>query len=91
MSQIYTTKLFKNGASQAVRLPAEFRFSSQEVYIFRDEITGDIVLSEKPRPKVWQDFFSALSVSEGSDAFMAERPMNTVPQEKGLFDDEAGK
>lgn len=34
MSQVYTTKLFKNGASQAVRLPAEFRFSGQEVYIF---------------------------------------------------------
>ena len=56
MSQVYTTKLFKNGASQAVRLPAEFRFSGQEVYIFRDEITGDIVLSEKPRPKAGRIF-----------------------------------
>ncbi len=79
MSQVYTTKLFKNGASQAVRLPAEFRFSGQEVYIFRDEITGDIVLSEKPRPKAWKDFFSSLSASEETEAFMAERPMNVAP------------
>ena len=85
MSQVYTTKLFKNGASQAVRLPAEFRFSGQEVYIFRDEITGDIVLSEKPRPKAWKDFFSSLSAS----AFMAERPMNVAPRERGLFDEES--
>ena len=89
MSQVYTTKLFKNGASQAVRLPAEFRFSGQEVYIFRDEITGDIVLSAKPRPKAWKDFFSSLSASEETEAFMAERPMNVAPRERGLFDEES--
>ena len=89
MSPVYTTKLFKNGASQAVRLPAEFRFSSSEVYIFRDEVTGDVVLSEKPRPKLWQDFFSALSPSEENEAFMAERPMNVVPGERNLFDEES--
>lgn len=89
MSQVYTTKLFKNGASQAVRLPAEFRFSGQEVYIFRDEVTGDVVLSEKPRPKAWQDFFSSLSVSEENDAYMAERPMNVAPGERNLFDEES--
>ena len=80
MSQVYTTKLFKNGA---------FRFSGQEVYIFRDEITGDIVLSEKPRPKAWKDFFSSLSASEETEAFMAERPMNVAPRERGLFDEES--
>lgn len=88
MSQIYTTKLFKNGASQAVRLPAEFRFDGKEVYIFRDELTGDIVLSQTPRPKAWQDFFSTLSASEENEAFMAERPMNLTTRERGLFDDE---
>ncbi len=40
-----TAKLFKNGRSQAVRLPAEFRFEGDEVYIRRDPDTGDVILS----------------------------------------------
>jgi antitoxin VapB len=39
-------KLFMTGGSQAVRLPAEFRFESDEVDIRRDPVTGDIVLSK---------------------------------------------
>lgn len=42
-------KLFMNGGSQAVRLPAEYRFEGTEVDIRRDEITGDVILS--PRKK----------------------------------------
>jgi superfamily II DNA or RNA helicase len=39
-----TAKLFVNGGSQAVRLPAEFRFdNSDEVYIRRDAVTGDVI------------------------------------------------
>jgi antitoxin VapB len=44
----HLAKLFTNGRSQAVRLPAEYRFKSKEVYIRRNEVTGDVVLSEKP-------------------------------------------
>ena len=40
-------KMFTNGRSQAVRLPAEFRFKSKEVYIRRNEDTGEVVLSDK--------------------------------------------
>jgi antitoxin VapB len=50
-----TAKLFTNGGSQAVRLPAEFRFEADEVYVRRDERTGDIVLSVDP-PARWSDF-----------------------------------
>jgi antitoxin VapB len=39
-------KLFKTGGSQAVRLPAEFRFEGDEVDIRRDAVTGDVVLSK---------------------------------------------
>ena len=40
-------KVFQSGNSQAVRLPKEFRFDSDEVEIFR---RGDeVVLREKPR------------------------------------------
>ena len=42
-------KLFATGGSQAVRLPAEFRFEgATEVYIRRDETTGDVILSTRP-------------------------------------------
>ncbi|MCL2344527.1 MAG: AbrB/MazE/SpoVT family DNA-binding domain-containing protein [Desulfobulbus sp.] len=53
-----TAKLFKNGASQAVRLPAEFRFEGDEVYIWRDPHTGAVVLS--PRQRVTRDEFLRL-------------------------------
>ena len=46
MPETRTAKLFKNGSSQAVRLPAEFRFEGDEVYATRDETTGDVVLSK---------------------------------------------
>jgi len=40
-------RVFKSGNSQAVRLPKQFRFESQEVEIFR---RGDeVILREKPR------------------------------------------
>jgi antitoxin VapB len=46
---VQTAKLFKNGRSQAVRLPAEFRFEGDEVYIRRDPQTGDVILSARNR------------------------------------------
>ncbi len=45
-----TAKLFKTGGSQAVRLPAEFRFSGTEVLIRKDERTGEVILTARPRP-----------------------------------------
>ncbi len=48
MAETRIAKLFKNGASQAVRLPAEFRFDGSEVYATRDEQTGDVMLSTRP-------------------------------------------
>ena len=51
-----TAKLFATGGSQAVRLPAEFRFEgSSEVYIRRDESTGDVILSARS-PVDWRSF-----------------------------------
>jgi virulence-associated protein VagC len=35
--------------SQAVHLPAEFRIDADQVYVWRDERTGDVVLSTRPR------------------------------------------
>jgi antitoxin VapB len=51
-----TAKVFKTGRSQAVRLPAEFRFDTDEVFIRRDPVTHDVVLSR--RPADWSEFFA---------------------------------
>lgn len=50
-----TARLFQSGGSQAVRLPAEFRFAGDVVYVRRDERTGDVILSANPAGR-WADF-----------------------------------
>lgn len=45
-----TAKLFRNGRSQAVRLPKEFRFEGNEVSVRRE---GDAVILEPLRPRAW--------------------------------------
>jgi antitoxin VapB len=69
-----TAKLFSNGASQAVRLPQEFRFEGSEVYIWRDERAGTVVLS-KQRPVSWDEFcqLRAQLADEELQQFMADR------------------
>ncbi|MFN0314987.1 MAG: antitoxin [Burkholderiales bacterium] len=64
-------KIFKHGGSQAVRLPAEFRFDAEEVFVSRDPLTGDVILSKKPT--TWREFFSLRDAAEVSADFMKER------------------
>lgn len=45
-----TAKLFRNGRSQAVRLPKEFRFEGEEVSIRRE---GDSVILEPVGRRSW--------------------------------------
>lgn len=89
MIETRTAKLFKNGASQAVRLPMEFRFEGDRVYITRDAATGDVVLSTRPGARAWGELFELLRAVKVPTDFMAERPLNVVPPKRGLFDDDA--
>lgn len=84
--EIRVAKLFKNGASQAVRLPAEFRFEGDEVYIAKNEVTGDVILSSRPGVMAWHEFFQLLHTINVPDDFMVDRPMNLPPQERDLFE-----
>ena len=72
-----TAKLFKNGRSQAVRLPAEFRFEGTEVNVRRDPVTGGVLLTEKEpqRTGSWDDFFAALAAADPKEleGFMEDR------------------
>jgi antitoxin VapB len=78
----YTAKLFRNGRSQAVRLPAQFRFSGSEVYVRRDPNTGDVILSR--RPESWQDFFDLVDSLDIPKDFLTSR-RDTPPQKRNLF------
>ncbi len=73
MSIPLVAKLFTNGRSQAVRLPAAFRFDGDEVFIWRDEQTGNVVLSRKPSD--WDGFLEAIQGVEVPEDFLgaAER------------------
>ena len=77
-----TAKIFRNGRSQAVRLPAEFRFEEKEVFIRQDPQTGDIVLSR--RPDSWETFFELADEARVPGDFMAERD-DRPPQKRKLF------
>jgi antitoxin VapB len=72
-----TAKLFVNGGSQAVRLPVEFRFDrSDEVYIRRDAVSGDVILSARRNSNTWGDFFALRDQAEVPADFMNERALN---------------
>lgn len=86
MSATRTAKLFKNGASQAVRLPADFRFDGDEVYVTRDERTGDVILSSQPSSYSWAALFDLLAELDESEEFMADRPLNVPPRDRPLFE-----
>lgn len=67
-----TAKLFKNGDSQAVRLPKEFRFQGSEVLIQR---IGDAVVL-LPKAKSWDALIGSLK--KFSPDFMSERDQPTA-------------
>ena len=48
MAGLEKAKVFMSGRSQAVRIPAQFRFSSNEVFVRRDPKNGDLILSQAP-------------------------------------------
>jgi antitoxin VapB len=61
-----TAKIFMNNRSQAVRLPKEFQFRTQEVFIRREG--SEVVLS--PRPFDWTCYLAEAPVA--SATFMEE-------------------
>ena len=64
-------RIFKNGQSQAVRLPKEFRFNSKSVFI--NKIGNCVILTPKDNP--WQSLIEACG--NFSNDFMAKRDQGT--------------
>ena len=70
-----TAKIFATGRSQAVRLPLEFRFDVAEVFIRRDPVTGDVVLSRKPTD--WQGLLDVVALNASEDMLIERRQSYT--------------
>ena len=70
-----TAKVLKNGRSQAIRLPKECQFSSDEVVVNK---IGDIVIL-LPKENKWDSFMRAVDMF--SDAFMVDGRTRDTAQE----------
>jgi len=71
-------KIFKNGDSQAIRLPKKFRFNNQKEVIIKS-IEGGVVLLEK-NENSWDNWFN--SFEKVSDDFVR---VQTSQQREELF------
>ncbi|MDI6801595.1 MAG: type II toxin-antitoxin system VapB family antitoxin [Thermodesulfovibrionales bacterium] len=73
-----TAKLFQNGQSQAVRLPKEFRFEDDHVFIKK---SGNVVVLI-PAKGSWDSLFRSLD--KFSDDFMPERKQPKLQKRESL-------
>ena len=71
-----TAKVFENGRSQAIRLPKECRFTSDEVMVNK---IGDIVIL-LPKQNKWDSFMRAIDMF--SDDFMVDGRATDMVQER---------
>ncbi len=62
-----TAKIFTTGRSQAVRLPKEFRFTTESVIV--KKIDDMVILI--PKDKVWENF--SKSLDKFPDNFLSDR------------------
>jgi antitoxin VapB len=72
-------RLFKNGQSQAVRLPKEYRFKGDQVLVKR--VGNALVLLPLKEP--WTPLFESLS--QFSKDFMESRKQPNQKPREGLF------
>ncbi len=77
-----TAKLFKNGQSQAVRLPKAYRFEGKQVYIKR---VGNAVMLI-PYDDPWK--LMEESLGKFTDDFMLERNQPTEFEARESFGDQ---
>jgi antitoxin VapB len=82
MAQLEKAKVFMSGRSQAVRIPAEYRFTSNEVYIRRDPKNGNLILSQAPGSL--REIFAAFDrLGVPQDFLSPEERAQEAPQERG--------
>jgi len=73
-----TAKLFQNGQSQAVRLPKEFRFEDDHVFVKK---SGNVVVLI-PTKNSWDTLIQSLDKFSGD--FMVERKQPKMQKREGF-------
>lgn len=66
-------KVFTTGNSQAIRLPKAYRVDAREMWITKNERTGEITLKPKPEPDALAAFLAALQSMPATDEFLPPR------------------
>ena len=79
-----TAKVFSTGHSQAVRLPKAFRVNTSEMWISKNEVTGEITLKPKPTEDSLEAFFALLKSQPASEEFL--QPRNDSPARNPFAD-----
>ncbi|HLH33303.1 MAG TPA: hypothetical protein VKX41_01425 [Alloacidobacterium sp.] len=79
MAHVSKARVFMSGRSQHVRIPAEYRFTSNEVFIRRDPQSGDLILSQAPGD--WPEIYAALDAADFPEDFLADRNQG-VPEKR---------
>jgi antitoxin VapB len=72
-SMLTTARIFHSGHSQAVRLPKAFRLAGDEVWISKNEATGEITLTPKKALSEIDAMFQLIESAEVPETFLAER------------------
>ncbi len=71
MPQTVRARVFMSGRSQHVTIPAEYRFTAEDVFVRRDPASGDLILSHCPGG--WREFFAALDANPLPNDFLTDR------------------
>lgn len=75
-----TAKLFKNGRSQAVRLPKRYAFSGSEVYVAK--VNGIVMLVPKGKG-IWKPFLESLDMFT-EDFLAGKREQGSLEKRESL-------
>jgi len=85
-----TAKVFTNGHSQAIRLPKAFRVDVEEMWIARNEITGEITLKPKDtvelRRRRLDTLMTAIAENPLPDSFLSDTSRENAPPKNPFAD-----
>jgi antitoxin VapB len=83
IAMLATAKVFTNGNSQAIRLPKAFRVDVDEMWIARNEVTGEITLKPKDtetlRKHRLDELMAAVAENPLPDDFLSDASRQNNP------------
>jgi antitoxin VapB len=82
MTQTAKARVFMSGRSQHVTIPAEYRFTTDEVYVRRDPESGDLILSQAPAN--WDEIYAVLDNAAFPDDSLANREQGVAEEREKL-------